>query len=60
MVMVFTLVSAMQDRLGELVDEVRSEREREKERKEDEDRMKAEVGLPAPYLQGLLTSVNKA
>ncbi len=44
MVMVFTLVSAMQEKLGELVDEVLREREREKELEVEEQRKKEEVG----------------
>ena len=43
MVMVFTLVSAVQDRLGEVVESVRAEREREKERREEEIKRKEEV-----------------
>lgn len=43
MVMVFTLVSAVQERLGELVDEVRGEREREEQRLVEEQRRKEEV-----------------
>ena len=43
MVMVFTLVSAVQEKLGEMVEAVRSERRREKERKEEEEKRKEEV-----------------
>ena len=43
MVMVFTLVSAVQERLGEVVEDARSERRREKEKKEEEEKKKEEV-----------------
>ena len=43
MVMVFTLVSAVQERLGEVVEDARSERRREKEKKEEEEKRKEEV-----------------
>ena len=38
MVMVFTLVSAVQEKLGELVEAVKEELDRERERREEEGR----------------------
>ena len=45
MVMVFTLVSAVQEKFGEMMEAVRSERRREKERKEEEEKKKEEVSV---------------
>jgi len=46
MVMVFTLVSAVQEKLGELVEAVKEEMERETERREEEEKRKEEVTSP--------------
>ena len=46
MVMVFTLVSAVQEKLGELVEAVKEEMERERERREEEEKRKEEVTSP--------------
>ena len=50
MVMVFTLVSAVQERLAKLVDEVKEEKLKEKQRQEAEQRVKDEV---SSYVNGL-------
>ena len=47
MVMVFTLVSAVQEKLGEVVEAVQEEIKREKERRQEEEKRKEEVTLPS-------------
>lgn len=43
MVMIFTLVSAVQEKLNEIIEEMKSERDREAREKEEEQKRKEEV-----------------